>query len=128
MYLLINMSEKDQIHLALFDEQNREDKTYEGRNRELLASIDDFLSTKNLNKESVRGIMVVVGAGSFTSTRIVCVVANTFAYVRQIPLLAISVEDFDNIQDLIPKLLQQKPGNYISAEYSGEPNLGNKKE
>jgi tRNA A37 threonylcarbamoyladenosine modification protein TsaB len=33
--------------------------------------------------------MVVVGAGNFTNTRIACVVANTFAYDLQIPLLAI---------------------------------------
>ena len=71
--------------------------------------------------------MVVVGAGSFTSTRIACVVANTFAYVKQIPLLAISVEQVDEVQELVPELLKQKKGNYISATYSGEPNIGGKK-
>ena len=70
--------------------------------------------------------MVVVGSGGFTSTRIACVVANTFAYVLQIPLLAIKREDADKAQSLIPKLLKQKPGHYLSATYSGEPNIGKK--
>ncbi|PIZ95044.1 MAG: hypothetical protein COX81_01965 [Candidatus Magasanikbacteria bacterium CG_4_10_14_0_2_um_filter_37_12] len=118
------MSEKDQIHLALFDEEKMVDKIYEGRNKELLFLIEDFLVSMGLNKESVHGIIVVVGAGSFTSTRIACVVANTFAYVKQIPLLAISVGDVDMVQELIPKLLEQPKGQYISAEYSGEPNIG----
>jgi tRNA A37 threonylcarbamoyladenosine modification protein TsaB len=70
--------------------------------------------------------MVVVGAGSFTSTRVACVVANTFAFVLQIPLLAISLKQAQNPQKLIPKLLKQKKGNYLSATYSGEPNIGRK--
>ncbi len=72
------------------------------------------------------GIMVVVGAGSFTSTRLACVVANTFAYVLQIPLLAIKKDEINKIQKLIPKLLKQKKGHYISATYSGEANIGKK--
>ncbi|PLX26158.1 hypothetical protein C0581_05110 [Candidatus Parcubacteria bacterium] len=128
MFLLIDMSELDQIHLALFDSEKRFDKTFEGRNRELLASIDTL--TKNhgaWSMEQLEGVMVVVGAGSFTSTRIACVVANTFAYAKQISLLAISVDQVDQVQDLIPELLKQPKGQYISATYSAEPNIGKKK-
>ena len=127
MYLLIDMSELDQIHLALFDSDKRTDKIFEGRNRELLFSLDQFLGEQGSGKEHIEGIMVVVGAGSFTSTRIACVVANTFAYVQHISLLAIGVEQIDTVQDLIPKLLNQPKGQYISATYSGEPNIGKKK-
>jgi len=129
MYLLIDLSNRDSIHLALFDEQHREDKVFEGRNRELLFCIDQLVESRKLKVESeeIEGIMVVVGTGSFTSTRIACVVANTFAYVRQIPLLAISVEQVGEVQELIPELLKQPKGQYISATYSGEPNLGKKK-
>lgn len=127
MYLLIDMSEFDQVHLALFDEQGRTDKIFESRNRELLFCIDEFIKSKVHKVKSLtdlKGIMVVVGSGSFTSERIGCVVANTFAYVRQIPLLAISIEDVDRVQELIPKLLKQPKGQFISATYSGEPNIG----
>ncbi len=127
MYLLIDMSQFDQIHLAIFDIEKRVDKTFEGRNRELLGCIDLFVKSQ-LSKVNcqIEGIMVVVGAGSFTSTRIAVVVANTFAYVRQIPLLAISVGDVEKVQAFIPELLKQPAGQYISATYSGEPNIGGK--
>ncbi|MBU2542524.1 hypothetical protein KJ785_03120 [Patescibacteria group bacterium] len=134
MYLLLDLSIKDVIHLALFDKQVIEHKKYSGMNRELLSCIDDFIRVCKVNKvhkvfkvEDLGGIMVVVGSGSFTSTRIACVVANTFAYVLQIPLLAIGEDKIDKVQELIPELLKQPRGQYISATYSGEANIGNNK-
>ncbi|MFA7244597.1 MAG: hypothetical protein WC070_00240 [Candidatus Magasanikbacteria bacterium] len=121
------MSENSNIHLALFDEKKFVEKKYEGQNRELLLCIDNLLTENDFEKENIKGIMIVVGTGSFTSTRIACVVANTFAFVLQIPLLAIGVEDISNVQSLIPKLLEQPKGQYISATYSGEPNIGESK-
>jgi len=135
MFLLIDTSEKDNIFLALFDENKIEHQNYSVPNRELLACIDDlFKSQKSIkskvhkvNFDGLKGIMVVVGAGNFTNTRIACVVANTFAYDLQIPLLAIQKNQVNKVQDLIPELLKQTPGHYISATYSAEPNIGKKK-
>ena len=131
MYLLIDMSGRDDIHLTLFDSDTIEYKNYSGRNRELLASIDNFFIEQKFDKKDLMGIMVVVGTGSFTSTRIACVVANSFAFVLQIPLLAIGQDKIDNAQSLISELLKQseacpsmRRGQYISATYSGEPNIG----
>ncbi len=126
MYLLINTSEKDEIDIALFDDKTIEHKFYSGRNRELLSCIQNVFKIKNskLKIKNLSGIMVVVGAGSFTSTRVACVVANTFGYVLQIPLLAISKEQAKDPQKLISKLLKQPKGQYISATYSGEANVG----
>jgi tRNA A37 threonylcarbamoyladenosine modification protein TsaB len=121
------MSENANIHLALFDKDKILENNYLGQNRELLVNIDNFLQENNCAKEDIKGIMVVVGVGTFTSTRIACVVANTFAFVSNIPLLAIGVEDVQNIQNLLPKLLEQPKGQYISATYSGEPNIGKAK-
>jgi len=127
MFLLFDLSAKDLIHLALFDAQSIEHKNYLGRNRELLGCIQELVESKKYKVESVEGVVVVVGAGGFTSTRVACVVANTFAYVLRIPLLAITTAQASDPQKLIPKLLKQKPGNYISATYSGEANIGRKK-
>ena len=123
MYLLLDPSIKNEIHLALFEEDGRFDRVFSGRNRELLFCIDKFLRERKLTKEDVAGIMVVVGAGSFTSTRIAAVVANAFAYVRHTPVLAISEEQVDNAQALIPELLAQPKGQYVSATYSGAPHV-----
>jgi len=123
MYLLINLSSKDSIKLALFNEKSLIEQNFDGRNKDLLVCVDKILTEQKLVKEKLRGIMVVVGSGGFTSTRISVVVANTFAYVLNIPILAISLEQTNNVQKLIPKLLKQPVGQYITASYSGEPNI-----
>ena len=124
MYLLIYLSEKDKIKLSLFNQQERFDTEYSSPNRELLFSIDKFLRANKLKKEDVQGIMVVVGDGGFTSTRLAVTVANTFGYTLQIPLLTITKDQVEKVQDLIPVLLKKPKGQYILATYSGEPNVG----
>ena len=126
MYLLLDLSTRDLIHLALFDEHHRTDKEVSGLNRDLLAAVDDFLTEQKLQKDDIKGIMSVVGTGSFTSTRIGTVVANAFGFVQKIPLLAIRKEQTGDIQSLISTLLAQPAGQYISATYSGEPNITTK--
>lgn len=129
MFLLIDTSERDTIELSVFDEQTKHDANVEASNRELLRVIDDVLIEKKIQKEDIAGIMVVVGEGSFTSTRLATTVANTFAYVRQIPVLAISKEQARDPQAFISELLGQPAGQYISATYSAPPsiNIGKKK-
>jgi len=123
MYLLIDLSVKDDIHLSLFDKEKTSDQHYEGQNRELVFCVDELLKKNNLKKEKIKGIMTVVGAGGFTSTRIAVVVTNTLAHTLQIPTLAITKDDTQKIQELIPVLTKQDKSQYISASYSGEPNI-----
>lgn len=124
MFLLIDPSVKDQISLAFFDSNAAQKKIYHVMNREVLACIDDFLSEVKKLPKDIQGIMVVLGEGGFSSTRIAVTVANTFAYAFQIPLLGITKEQAENPQAAIGLLLQQVPGNYLLPEYSGEPNIG----
>ncbi len=121
---MVDTSERDVIVLSLFDEMTRQKVVNNVSNRDLLKCIDEFLITQKLKKEDVSGIMVVVGEGSFTSTRLATTVANTFAYVQNVPLLAISKEQAADPQALISELLKQPRGQYISATYSGVPNIG----
>lgn len=123
MYLLIDLSPKNIVHLALFDQKNIIEHTYPGRNKDLLACVDNLLKKQKINQRSIKGIMAVVGTGGFTSTRIATVVANTFAYALRIPNLAIEASQLKKIQELIPELLKQPIGRYISAAYSGQPNI-----
>ena len=124
MHILLDLSKKDLVHLALFDADSIEHKTYPGQNRELLLCLEQFLHEKNLSKKDVHGIMVVVGSGGFTSTRIAVVVANSFTYVWGIPVLAITLDQVNIVQQLIPALITQPKGQYISATYSAEANIG----
>lgn len=124
MYLLIDLSTKDSIHLALFDEHSIIHTKAIGRNRELLALINNFFIEQKFTKERLKGVAVVVGTGSFTSTRIAAVVANTFGYVERIPVLAIQLEDMAHLSSIIPSFSCQPVSQYISPTYSGQPNIG----
>jgi len=158
MYLLINLSEKDIVHLALFDEKNYQEKKYHGQNHELLECIENMIkctklrTVRNLRTNNIKvlkGIMCVVGSGGFTSTRIATVITNTLGFTLQIPVIGISpppllVRPKTNLaettakknletkskyfQKLIPRLLSKPIGQYISPTYSGEPNIGKKVE
>jgi tRNA A37 threonylcarbamoyladenosine modification protein TsaB len=123
MFLLIDLSKRDEINLALFNKEKIIKQNIAGRNKDLLLSMDKFFTQEKFEKNNLKGIMVVVGIGSFTSTRIASVVANTFSYILNIPLLAITSDKINKIQELIPELLNQESGVYISAKYSGEPNI-----
>lgn len=124
MFLLINASVKDSISLTLFKGNFVEQKNYSAPNRDLLLSIESFLEVNNLRVQDVEGIAVVVGAGAFTSTRIATTLANTWVYSKNIPVIAITVEESSDCTGLEQKLTQAEPGIFISATYSGEPNIG----
>lgn len=123
MFLLLDTSEKETVHLALFSKDSIEHKKIPAQNRELLSCVDNFLKEKKLDKKDIQGIMAVIGAGGFTSTRIATTIANGFVYANKIPALAVKKEQVDEVQNLIPLLLAQPKGRFISATYSGEPNI-----
>lgn len=124
MYLLIDLSQNDIIHLQLFNKDNLIDFSEEGRNRKLLESIHKFLGDNNLETKDLNGVMTVVGEGSFTNTRIPAVIANVFGYVLKIPIMAIQKKQINNAQKLIEELKKMPIGQYVSATYSAEPNIG----
>lgn len=127
MFLLIDTSGRDEISLTLFAGSFFEQKKYPVPNRELLASIETFLAANNLGVQDLKGIAVLVGVGGFTSTRIATTVANTWAYAKNIPVLAVQANETTDLASLEQKLLQTLPGVFISATYSGEPNIGKSK-
>ncbi len=124
MFLLINTSVKDAISLTLFKGNFVEQKNYPVANRDLLLSIESFLEANTLGVQDVEGIAVLVGVGAFTSTRIATTVANTWAYSKNISVIAVSLEETDDLTALEQKLSKIEPGILISATYSGEPNIG----
>ncbi|MFH0857268.1 MAG: hypothetical protein V1848_00790 [Candidatus Magasanikbacteria bacterium] len=123
MYLRIDMSVNNVISLALFQGKEKICKSYEGRNRELLESLSTFLEEEKKSPKDIQGIAVVVGVGSFTSTRIATVIANVFGFVENIPIIRIFEDEKEKYALLEKKLKKQKKGVYISAKYSGEPNI-----
>ena len=124
MYLLINTTEQDTISLTLFDKEKKNEKKVEAKNRDILIVLNEFLGELSLNKKDIQGIAVIVGEGSFTSTRLAVTVANTFAYAQKKPVLAISAKEAEDFENLALEIEKQPIGQYISASYSAEPNIG----
>lgn len=126
MNLLVDMSEQDLIRLSLFGGNEIITKEFRERNRELLFCIDNLLHEQRLSKVDIKGIAVVVGEGSFTSTRIAVTMANTFGYVLNIPVLGVVKDEAKPDAKLIERISWQPICQYILATYSGEPNIGKK--
>ncbi len=124
MYLLINTSEFDSITLVLFDEHDTCSKKSEGKNRTLLTHIDAFLREKHVEKQHIEGIAVVVGIGSFTSTRIAVTVSNTFGYVLSIPVLPISIDEVNDLDAVSERIGIHPKDQYVSATYNAAPSIG----
>lgn len=124
MYLLLDLSIRDELHVALFDAERAFHHREIGRNRQLLSFIEQCLKEYHLRPNDILGIAVVMGTPGFTSSRIATVIANVFSYLNHIPLLAVRGEDTINVSSLVPLLRAQPPGRYLSAAYSGEPHIG----
>jgi tRNA A37 threonylcarbamoyladenosine modification protein TsaB len=126
MYLLIDLSEKKIIDLILFDENNDHHKQFPGFNKDLLNTVGNFFKEIGITPKDLLGIAVIVGTGSFTGTRLAVTLANTFAYALKIKILTIKKEEKGDLLGIISKLKNKKAGEYVSATYSGEPNIGGK--
>lgn len=127
MFLLLNTSVRDQISLTLFGANLVEQKMYPVPNRELLNTVDVFLKEQKIATDKIQGIAVVVGVGGFTSTRIATTVGNLWSWSEQIPIVGVSLAEAEDLASLAQRLTKAEPGKLILAEYSGEPNLGQKK-
>lgn len=126
MFLLLNASERGVIHMALFDDTHIQEEKIAGLDRELLTVLDTWLTVCQVSLDQVRGVAVLLAAGSFTSTRIATVIANTLAYTKRIPVLGVSKEDATKFSDMAARLKMQPVGQYLSATYSAEANIGKK--
>lgn len=86
------------------------------RTEKLVSAVFNYLSGIN-----VSGIIVVQGSGSFSQTRIICVVANALAYAWQIKLTTVPVNY--NLEQISKKISQLKWSKLILPEYNG-PGVG----
>ena len=124
MYLCIASTQRGEHHLFLFGVDFV--KEYSDNCFTLLEAIDNFFKKEEIQKESIKGIAVVVGVGTFSSVRIATTLANAWHFANSTPVKAIALEDVSELQ-LIAKEMNQDSA-YILPTYSGEPNIGKKKE
>lgn len=130
MFLFIDTIE-DEIILALFEKdklinQVKEEARYR-QSELLLIRIDAFLRKNKESLDSLRGIIVIKGPGSFTGTRIGVATANALAFTLGIPILGVKKEDLD-LRKLIKKYYKKvKSKNPVLPIYSKPPNITIKK-
>jgi len=127
MYLLIDCTTKDVIRLTLFSQESLVEYMAEGRNARLLPHIVLFLDQESVARGDILGIVVAVGVGSFSSTRIASTVANTWGFVQDVPVIGVPQEDIKNVEGCIKKLITTPYYIPLHPTYSGEPNIGKKK-
>ena len=123
MYFFIDNSDEQKIILSIWLNNKMVQEEFETDKYILLGAIDEFKKRQGFTEKDWQGILVVMGKGRFTATRIAVTVANTLALSLNIPVAGI--KDFsDNWQD---KIAARKPGEFVSAEYGGEANIGTSK-
>ncbi|OGH87615.1 MAG: hypothetical protein A3J93_03770 [Candidatus Magasanikbacteria bacterium RIFOXYC2_FULL_42_28] len=123
MFLVIDSSAPDQVNLSLWLNTVWV-HGYFLASAPLLVSIDKFLKQQQKTVADLKGVVVVVGRGRFTATRVATTVANTLAYVLNITVIAVTEIDWEKL----PEQIRSAPTNqYASALYSGEAHIGRKK-
>lgn len=64
-------------------------ETVEAAPEEYLARLDHFLASYQIRLQTLEGISIVTGPGSFTSSRISLTIANTLHFVHKLPIFAL---------------------------------------
>ncbi len=103
MYLFIDTI-SDPTYVALFDEKRHiiAAQSWPGKQREfdtLTEEINDLLEKNNITYKGLSGMVVMVGPGSFTGTRVTTLVANAINYGFNTPLFPLTVGEFFALQD-----------------------------
>lgn len=88
---------------------------------ELLPALVKILSQNDLTLNDVQGFGVVVGKGTFTSTRVAITLGNTLAFSRGISVAALREVPEPSLFMERYTSGQGKP--YVTAVYSGEPRI-----
>ncbi|HLD61269.1 MAG TPA: hypothetical protein VJA27_04035 [Patescibacteria group bacterium] len=125
MYLCIDNSSDEQIVVRYKILDRWEERIVRSGSRQrVLSAIEELLGGMQKQLGDVQAILVVVGKGRFTATRVATTVANTLAMALQIPVEAV----LDSTNETLEKALVTIPpvGRHVSAEYSGEAHIGGK--
>lgn len=136
MILFINTGKRKKTEFALVSEHgdifiSKFKKDFnEKESRKLLPGIEKLLKKQKINWKSLKGIIVVIGPGGFTSLRLGAIIANTLGYVLKIPVVGLPNKNEMSSENLIiegmEKIKRQKEFNLnkvIVPFYGKEPNI-----
>jgi len=131
--ILVMDTASENVFIGLWDEESSTWKQNEifvgGRelNSLIIKKLDITFSNSQEFENELIGIIVAAGPGSFTGLRIGMSVANTIAYVRDIPIVA--VPDTKDVEDLLQKgqaMLKSRGESFeeaVTPHYGSEPHI-----
>ena len=130
MFLVIDSSAPDQVNLSLWLNTVWV-HGYFLASAPLLVSIDKFLKQQQKTVADLKGVVVVVGRGRFTATRVATTVANTLAWGLKIPVAGVKLDEFSGYDQLAAvgekKIKTAKQGSIVEPFYGKEPSITLKK-
>lgn len=135
MYLIINTAYKDKAWVALADEAGVASVVSvspEGNGHmDPLVGTQKALKENGVTLESLKGIVVNSGPGTFSSLRSGIVVANTLSFGLGIPVVGIPMPDERPVVQTaalgIIEVAKAKVEDIVSPEYGSEPNISQPK-
>lgn len=79
-----------------------------------LTSLEEFVTNSSCSLESLEGIVVINGPGSFTAMRIVTLTLNTLTFVHKTPLYALDYFQFLGLSGCsYPMAIKANRGEYL---------------
>lgn len=79
-------------------------ETREAQPKHYLAMLDEFLRAHDVRSHQITRVLVVTGPGSFTSTRIATILANTFHYANSCELRVMQNSTHRSLHELVEYL------------------------
>jgi len=123
MYLLIDNSTEHQIIIHYYINNSWQKKEFFLDELSLVGVIENLLKNENITLSGLEGLAVVISKGRFTATRVAVTTVNTLAFALKIPVVAVT----EWSPNLLKKIKETKIGQYVTALYSAEANIGRKK-
>lgn len=122
MYIIFDNSNKEKITFFFCIKGVWGKKEFNNLSKKsLVFCLDKLLKLLKKTKKDLKGIGFLAHEVSFTSSRVSATFANTLSFALKIPVITVSTMDYNFI---LGKFKNYKKGTYVSAKYSGEPNIG----
>ena len=141
MYLFIDTSNAEYIFLSLLNKQGKilvfkKIKAPYQQSEKLLTEIEKIVKTGPASPagkrdwSQLKGIIVIIGPGGFTSLRIGVATANAMAWALQIPIVGVKNDKNLSAENLIQegykKIFKLKKFKQVLPVYGQEPNITNR--
>ncbi|NQV88800.1 MAG: hypothetical protein HQ488_00565 [Parcubacteria group bacterium] len=126
MYLVIASQDISNLTLALLDGGDLvQSEDFFVPPEKHLVSIDETLHKWKMPINTLKGVIVVTGPGSFTASRVSVTLANSIAMTQDIPIWGITNPQNISVKDLVGSLdLSKTPqGTFVLPDYNKEPHI-----